>query len=99
MPDYRELDSGKSRTRTHNVHIDNRNRTNITGVSDVESFNEQEIILETEAGGLRIEGEGLHLSMLNLDDGQVVFEGEVLSLEYEPAAQERRPGLFSRMFR
>lgn len=99
MPDYRELDSGKSRTRTHTVHIDNRSRTSITGVSDVESFNEQEIILETEAGGLRVEGEGLHLSKLNLDDGQVVIEGEVISMEYEPATPERRPGLFSRMFR
>ncbi|MEL7602635.1 MAG: sporulation protein YabP [Bacillota bacterium] len=98
MPDYRELDGSKSRARAHSVHIDNRCRTNITGVSDVESFNEQEIILQTEAGGLRIEGEGLHLSKLNLDDGQVAIEGEVYAMEYEPTVPEHR-GLFSRMFR
>ncbi len=98
MPDYRELDGSKSRARAHSVHIDNRSRTNITGVSDVESFNEQEIILQTEAGGLRIEGEGLHLSKLNLDDGQVAIEGEVYAMEYEPTVPEHR-GLFSRMFR
>lgn len=98
MPDYRELESGKSRPRAHSVHIDNCSRTNITGVSDVESFHEQEIVLQTEAGGLRIEGEGLHLTKLNLDDGQVVIEGEVIALEYEPAIPERR-GLFSRMFK
>jgi len=98
MPDYRELDSGKVRSRTHNVHIDNRSRTSVTGVSDVESFNEQEIILETEAGGLRIEGDGLHLTKLNLEEGQVVIEGSVTALEYEPVTEERR-GLFSRMFK
>ncbi|MDL2258625.1 sporulation protein YabP [Eubacteriales bacterium OttesenSCG-928-K08] len=98
MADYRELDSGKSRMRTHTITIDNRSRINITGVSDMESFHEQEIILLTETGNLRIEGEGLHLSKLNLDDGQVVIEGELYALEYEPPTPER-VGLFSRMFR
>lgn len=97
MADYRD-DTIKPRQRTHNIHIDNRARMSITGVSDVESFHEQEIILETEAGNLRIEGEGLHLTKLNLDDGQVVVEGMVIALEYEAPTQERQ-GLFSRMFR
>lgn len=98
MADYRELDSGKARLRPHSIQIDNRSRIQITGVSDVESFHEQEILLETEAGGLRIEGEGLHLTKLNLDDGQVIIEGEIIALEYEPAMPERR-GLISRFFR
>lgn len=98
MPDYRELDGGKVRSRMHNIHIDNRSRTSVTGVNDVESFNEQEIILQTEAGGLRIEGEGLHLTKLSLEEGQVVIEGAVEALEYEPVTEERR-GLFSRMFK
>lgn len=98
MSEYRELDSGKTRMRTHSIHIDNRSRAAITGVSDMESFHEQEIILVTETGNLRIEGEGLHLSKLNLDDGQVIIEGEIMALEYEPPVPERR-GLFGRAFR
>lgn len=98
MADYRDLDSGKPRLRTHNVHIDNRSRMSVTGVSDIESFHEQEIILETEAGIMRIEGDGLHLTKLSLDDGQVIIEGEVSALEYEAPNVERR-GLFSRVFK
>lgn len=98
MPDYRDLDHVKPRARAHSLQIDNRSRMNVTGVSDVESFHEQEVILHTEAGTLRIEGDGLHLSKLNLDDGQVVVEGEVIALEYEASAPERR-GLFTRLFR
>ena len=98
MPEYRELDSAKARLRPHTIHIDNRSRINITGVNDMESFHEQEILLQTDAGLLHIEGEGLHLSKLNLDDGQVIVEGDLISLEYEDVAPVRS-GLFSRMFK
>ncbi len=98
MADYRDLDNLKTRSRAHAIHIDNRSRLNVTGVSDVESFHEQEIILHTDSGTLRIEGEGLHVSKLNLDDGQVSIEGEVIALEYEASVPERR-GLFARVFR
>lgn len=99
MADYRDLElGGKPRMRAHSIHIDNRSRSTISGVSDVESFNEQEIVLATEGGYLRIEGEGLHLSKLNLEDGQVAVEGEIIALEYEPPVQERK-GLFGKVFR
>ncbi len=99
MADYRELEAGaaKPRFRAHSVHMDNRSRLNITGVLDVESFHEQEVLLSTEAGDLRIEGDAIHMSKLNLEDGQIILEGDILALEYEPA-QERR-GLFGRVFR
>jgi len=95
--DYREMEL-KPRMRAHGVQIDQRARMTVTGVSDVESFHEQEIVLMTEGGPLRIDGEGLHLSKLNLEDGQVAVEGEIIALEYEPPVRERR-GLFSRMGR
>ena len=70
----------------------------ITGVKDVLSFNEQEVALITEAGELHVEGSELHMTKLNLDDGQVVIEGEVYALEYADS-QESKGSLFSRMFR
>ena len=50
----REPELAKMRTRAHSIHIDNRQRTSITGVMDVVSFNEQEIMLLFE----RINGSG-----------------------------------------
>lgn len=94
----RMIEGAKLRPRAHSVHIDNRCRVNITGVADIESFNEQEVLLATEAGGLRIEGENLHLSKLNLEDGQIILEGEIIALDYESGTPEKN-GLFSRMFR
>lgn len=94
----RESDLGKLRPRAHSVHIDNRMRASVTGVLDVSSFNEQEVQLLTEAGPLTIIGSGLHLNKLNLEDGQISIEGEVIAMDYAPEEPERR-GLFTKVFR
>ncbi|MBQ2661699.1 MAG: sporulation protein YabP [Clostridia bacterium] len=86
------------RIRSHAIRIDNRELMSVTGVKDVESFNEQEIRLVTEAGILHIEGMELHMTKLNLDDGQVIVEGEIIAMEYDEPPQERG-GMFSRIFR
>lgn len=91
----RDSDLGKLRPRAHSIHIDNRMRTSITGVMDVISFNEQDVMLLTEAGALNIAGANLHLARLNLEEGQICIEGELLALDYEPPETQKR-GLFSR---
>jgi len=96
--DQRTLESGTSRIRSHTIHIESRELISITGVKDVDSFNDQEVQLLTEVGELRIEGNELHITKLSLDDGQVIIEGEIIALEYAETA-EPKGSLFSRMFR
>ena len=98
MIERTQTEVGKLRPRAHSIHIDNRLRISVTGVVDVESFNEQEVLLITEAGPLNIVGSNMHLSKLNLEDGQICIEGELLALDYEPPEAERR-GLFGKVFR
>ena len=61
-------------------------------------YSEQDVMLMTEAGPLNIVGTNLHLAKLNLEDGQISIEGEILALDYEPPESERR-GLFGKVFR
>ena len=89
---------GRERIRAHTVHIDSRQLVSITGVKDVISFNEQEVLLLTEGGELCIAGEELHITKLNLDDGVVAPEGEIAALDYDDAP-EAKGSLFKRMFR
>ncbi|MCE5235796.1 MAG: sporulation protein YabP [Clostridiaceae bacterium] len=91
------LESGM-RMRPHAIHIEGRTLTSVTGVKDVASFNEAEVELMTEAGELTIEGLNLHITRLNLDEGQVVLEGEIVALEYAEAP-EARGSVFSRLFK
>jgi sporulation protein YabP len=97
-PNY-ELEGRTSRGRAHHVQLDERHKATISGVVEVESFNDQEIIMTLEDSTLSLLGEQLHISKLNLDDGQLVVEGTIFSLDYSDHETRSGGGLFSRMFR
>ena len=48
--------------RPHKVTLLGRRTCNLTGVNDVLSFDEREVILETEQGMLMMKGSGLHVT-------------------------------------
>ena len=82
----------------HTLSLTGRERAVITGVSDVDCFNEQLVVLSTDAGRMTITGEALHVETLDLKDGRLIVEGEVGAIEY--AGRPRREGgVLSRLFR
>lgn len=84
----------------HSLMIKDRQGGKITGVKDVSSFDEKEILLSTEAGKLAIKGEQLHVKQLNLEKGEVELEGKVDSLTYlSKNTDKKEESLFKRMFR
>jgi len=82
----------------HSVVIQGRERITVAGVLDVDSFNEAEIQLVTDLGLVTIVGEQMHISRLNLEDGQLIVEGVFVALEYSDEDVKRRGSLFSRLF-
>ena len=50
----------------HTVNLTGRERAVITGVSDVDCFNEQLVVLLTDAGQMTVTGAGLHLSLIHI---------------------------------
>lgn len=79
------------------LELDGRARLEVTGVQDVESFDEQSIVLRTQLGTLVVRGEGLHLQTLSLESGRVAVDGRVDSLVYEDDAPHG--GFLARLFR
>lgn len=81
----------------HHVILEGRQSLSISGVEDVESFDEESIIMRTIKGILVVRGENLHIEKLSLDGGDVKVEGDVDSLTYE---EETVTGSFlARLFR
>lgn len=74
----------------HMVYLDKRKNAQISGVSEVCSFHENEIILRTDAETMVINGEGLHVGKLLLDEGKVEVTGRIDSLVYESPKVLRR---------
>ena len=83
--------------REHTITLEDRKRLNITGVEDVDCFNEQVVVLQTTLGTLTVSGAGLNMSRLNLEEGRVSLEGEVDTMEY--TGGRRKGGLLGRLFR
>ena len=82
----------------HNLVLENREKLSLTGVTDVDSFDENTIVAYTDYGELTIGGENLHICKLNIEDGELKIEGTVSSLNYlsnKPKSQ----GLFAKVFR
>ena len=54
----------------HRFSLENRRKAVITGVQDIHSFNENEVLLLSEAGKILLKGEQLHVRNLNLEKGR-----------------------------
>ncbi|MCI8677777.1 MAG: sporulation protein YabP [Lawsonibacter sp.] len=81
---------------SHHVILEEREQLVISGVEEVESFDESTIFLTTAQGCLEIQGEELHIEKLSLDGGDLKVEGRVNALIYGEERRERG-GLLSRL--
>lgn len=84
---------------SHVVNIDNRERLSITGVTDIESFNEETILVILENGGLIIKGESLHVQKLDLDEGLVLVSGAIGSAVYTQKKDKKEKGFLKKILK
>ena len=66
----------------------------LTGVNEVLGFDENQVTLMTENGEIALTGEGLHVTKLMLEEGQMAVEGKIDGVIY--TQRTRRRGLFRR---
>ena len=82
----------------HHVILEGRASLSVSGVEEVESFDENAIVMRTAQGTLVVRGENLHIEKLSLDGGDLRVEGMVDSLTYEDDGGVRG-GFLARLFR
>lgn len=80
------------------ITLQARRKLTVTGVEDVESFDENTIVLYTSGGLLVIKGQDLHIEKLSIDGGDLSVEGTVDSLSYEDTSV-KTGGFWSRLFK
>ena len=86
----------KAAQKEHALNMLNRAQLSLTGVVDVNGFDENLIVLATSLGPLAIRGEQLHIDRIDLSAGQLEVRGKVSELSYEEPAPEG--GFWSRLF-
>ena len=81
---------------THAFASRGREGISISGVNDVVSFDENGVSLETVCGSMAVEGEGLHVTELNITDGLVEIEGRIIGVYYFDQRPQQKRGLFGK---
>ena len=89
-----------SKNKVQNLIMENRERLSISGVIDVSNFNTESVLMETELGMLTVKGEDLRISKLNLENAEIVIEGEIISCVYsDEDVGSKGLGFLSKMFK
>ena len=84
----------KHEHRPHTLSLNDRHQADLTGVSEVLAFDENQVVLLTDCGEVAMTGENLHVTRLMLDEGRLTVEGKVDSVVY--TQRPARRGLFKR---
>ncbi|MBO8137016.1 MAG: sporulation protein YabP [Desulfotomaculum sp.] len=88
----------------HLLEMKDRKKLSLKGVKQVDAFDEQEITLDTNMGYLAIKGDNLHITQLNLDEGDLTVEGYIDCIEYiegksGAGGKGKTKGLLSRLLK
>ena len=81
------------RTKEHEMTLRSRQELTVSGVNDVMSFDETLVELNTVCGVMSIEGEGIHISFLDTDNGRLTLSGSISGIYYIDK-KPKRSGLF-----
>ncbi|WP_409303653.1 sporulation protein YabP [Peribacillus sp. SCS-155] len=90
----------KGSIQEHDVTMRSRRLLEITGVKQVESFDNEEFLLETVMGFLSIRGQNLQMKNLDVDKGIVSIKGKIYDLIYlEDHSGDKAKGFFGKLFK
>ena len=88
-------------TYNHNVTINERKNIVISGVKKIDSFDNEEFLMETTMGYMVIKGSELEIVKLDTYQGNVSIKGKVNSLTYmeNSGKKEKEDGFFGKLFK
>ncbi len=83
----------------HGLSLENRKLLRLTGVTDIESFDEGQILLYTQLGELVIKGKEMRVSELSVETGKLMIEGDIWSLSYGEKNRRAKAGIIKKALR
>ena len=84
----------------NSISIIERESIILRGVKKIESFDNEEFLLDTNLGMLLIKGKELEMIKLDTIEGKVAIKGQINSLDYiEANSSTKGNGILTRLFR
>ncbi len=94
-----KMNSEKNGAAVHNVIMECRRSLTLSGVTDVDSFDERCIILYTQLGELVIKGRDLHINMMSVETGDMTIDGDIWALCYGDRDKKSSTSFLGKLFR
>lgn len=92
------MDKQNNSALPQNIILEGRKKLSVSGVEDIDSFNEKSAVIFTTLGIIEVKGSDIHMNKLNLESGEIVLEGEFDSLIYpDSSAEKGKKSFFSKL--
>jgi sporulation protein YabP len=97
---YDPNQSNKQTVQEQDIVMRSRRMLDISGVKQVESFDNEEFLLETVMGFLSVRGQNLQMKNLDVEKGVVSIKGKIIEIIYlDDQQSEKAKGFFSKLFK
>lgn len=83
----------------HNIVMNGRTKLSVTGIEDVDNFDDDCVVTYTSEGVMTVRGADLRINRLNVESGELEIEGEIDSIEYSDGHKGDKSGFFSKLFK
>lgn len=93
------MNDEKNKHQSHNIIMESRKNISISGVTDVDNFDDKTILIYTHLGELSVNGKNLHVNSMSIETGEMTIEGEIYSLVYGDKDKHEPLSMLRKLFR
>lgn len=84
----------------HSISITERQNIQISGITKIDSFDNEEFLLETSAGPLGIKGKDLEIIKLDTYEGTIMIKGVVDAFSYfDTGKSKKENSIITKLFK
>lgn len=83
----------------HNVIIENREKLSLSGVTDVDNFDDGEVLIYTSMGDLSIRGKNLKVEAVSVETGELKLTGQIKALVWGDKDRTKKLGILGKILR
>ena len=89
----------KTVQKNQSIILENRKSLTISGITDVDSFDEKTVCLYTQLGELTIQGKDLHIDSMSVETGDMTITGDICAMSYGDKDKKGPVSALGRLFR
>lgn len=92
-------DEKNTQKQNNNIILENRRMLTISGVEDIDKFDESSIVMFTALGELTVKGKDLHINKVSVESGDLQVEGEIGALIYGSREHKNAASFLTKLFK